>query len=511
MHQDSQERAKGQKPVTATFFVLGDQLSTDVSPWPDLAKGTVVLFIESEELIRQPRHLTRVGLYLSAMRNFAEQVRSLGFTVDYRHAPSFTEGLRQHRHDFGPDQIVMNAPRGRLARKIFQREGIEFLADPFYLTDLEEMRSRKKRPATLEAFQREQRRRLNVLMDGPEPVGGQWNFDTSNREPLPRDGGMWPEPWSHSLSPDEEALVSSLAGDHPGNNSLQYWPRTRSQALSQLHDAIERIIPTFGPYEDAASYDNWHLSHSRLSAALNLGLLHPSEVVMAVETSFRSGQIPLASAEGFIRQVTGWREWVWVLHHLRSDEYVSTNVLRATNALSETWRSMSSHEMRCLDGAFRHLNEFSWNHHIERLMVLANAATLSSIDPKALMRWMLGAYVDGAEWVMEANVIGMGTFADGGETATKPYVGGGNYVSKMTNFCRGCRFNPTERTGPSACPLTTLYWDFFLRNEELLAKVHRVAPQRRAALARPDREEIREQAPRAVEVILSGRAWKVQA
>jgi deoxyribodipyrimidine photolyase-related protein len=158
--------------------------------------------------------------------------------------------------------------------------------------------------------------------------------------------------------------------------------------------------------------------------------------------------------------------------------------------------------MRCLNAVLRHLHDYGWNHHIERLMVLANAATLSGMNPLALTRWMTGAYVDGAEWVMEANVLGMGTFADGGKTATKPYIGGGNYVNKMTNFCRGCAFSPTERIGPAACPLTTLYWDFLIRHEAPLAKVHRIAPQRKAALARPDRAEITAQAPNAVAIVL---------
>lgn len=485
-----------------TFFVLGDQLSTDVSPWPDLSNDVVVLFIESGSLIAQPRHLTRVSLYVTAMRQFAEHVRDLGYRVDYRRAPTFTQAMNEHREAFAPERVVMNTPRGRRARTLFATMGVEFLPDPFFITDVEEFRARTKRPATLEVFQREQRRRLNILMDGDEPVGGQWNFDTANREPLPRGGGEWPEPWSHPLSEGEATIVNELRPNHPGGDALRYWPRTRAQALAQLGDAVGRILPTFGPYEDAASYDNWHLSHSRLSAALNMGLLHPREVVTAVESAFHEGAIPLASAEGFIRQVIGWREWVWVLHCLRSDQYTSNNHLDARNELPESWRTMGGHEMRCLDGVLAHLEGYGWNHHIERLMILANAGTLAAVDPLAMMRWMLGAYVDGAEWVMEANVIGMGTFADGGETATKPYVGGGNYVSKMTNFCTGCRFKPLERTGPTACPLTTLYWDFFLRNQEVLVKVNRVAPQRRAALARPDREEIRTQAPVAVTIVL---------
>ena len=488
-----------------TFLVLGDQLSFDVAPWAELSSDTVILMIESAELIDQARHVTRVSLYLAAMRAFADQVVERGFTIDYRKSTNFSAGVREHREAFTPDRLFMNAPRGRHARSLFQRLGVEVLTDKFYLTDVEEIRARKKRPATLETFQREQRQRLNILMDGSTPLGGQWNFDHDNREPLPRDGGTWPEPWFAPLTTSEQELVNDLRHHHPGDEALKFWPRTRSQALDQLQDAVERIIPAFGPHEDAASADNWHLAHSRLSPAINMGLLHPAEVVAAVSDAFYAGHIPLPSAEGFIRQVTGWREWIWVLHHLRDETYPSRNFLDARNPLPQSWATMGEHPMRCIEGVLGHLHAYGWNHHIERLMILANAATLAGIDPQALSRWMIGAYVDGAEWVMEANVIGMGTFADGGQTSTKPYIGGGNYISKMTNYCKGCAFSPTVRTGPTACPLTTLYWDFLLRNEAALAMVHRIAPQRRAALARPDRDEIQAQAPHAVQVVLAGK------
>ncbi len=491
--------------MTQTFFVLGDQLSTEVEPWPTLSPDTVILMIESEALICQPHHLTRVGLYLSAMRNFAQELRQKGVVVDYRRAADFTQGLHDHQREFCPTEISMNAPRGRHARALFLRLGVVLLPDPFFLTNVEEVRSRPKKPTSMEPFYRAQRLRLNVLMEGTEPVGGQWNFDTENRKPLPRGGGTWPEPWSAALTQDEVALMNELAPTHPGANALDVWPRTRAQAIEQLHDAILRIIPLFGPHEDAASSDNWHLAHSRLSPALNMGLLHPAEVVEAVSAAFAAGRIPLASAEGFLRQIIGWREWVYVLHHLRTAEYEQENFLAATHPLPESFATMGTHEMRCLNAVLRHLHDYGWNHHIERLMVLANSATLSGMNPLALTRWMTGAYVDGAEWVMEANVIGMGTFADGGDTGTKPYIGGGNYVNKMTNFCKGCAFSPTERIGPAACPLTTLYWDFLIRHEAPLAKVHRIAPQRKAALARPDRAEITAQAPNAVAIVLGRR------
>jgi len=491
-----------------TFFVLGDQLSVDVAPWTTMSTETIILMVESEVLINAPRHLTRTALYVSAMRAFAAQVSALGYRVDYRRAPTFAQGIADHRAQYDPDRIVMNHPRGRRATRIFHDLGVELLPDPFYLTTLAEFKeilASKKRPS-MEQFYRSQRRKLDVLMDGDQPLGGRWNFDEENRKPLPRDGGQWPEPWSRQLTNEERQVVDELGDDHPGADALMWWPRTRDDALAQLADAVERIIPHFGPHEDAASSSNWHLAHSRLSVALNLGLLHPQEVVESVIIAHDEGRIPLASAEGFIRQVIGWREWVWAWHQVNNDEYRSSNVLGATESLPRSWRDMEHHEMACLDAVLGHLRDFGWNHHIERLMVLANAATLAGIDPLQLNDWMAENFVDGAEWVMEANVLGMGTYADGGLMSTKPYIAGGNYLKKMTNFCKTCRFAPTERIGEQACPLTNGYWNFLLKQEVVLRTNHRMAPQLRAASKRDDRYEILAESEEKRSIVLGSTA-----
>ena len=482
--------------MPASFLVLGDQLSTDVTPWSTLSSDTVILIIETEHLTQAPRHLTRTALYLLAIRAFAERVRSLGFTVDYRRASSFAEGIAAHRAEVAPTEIMMNHPRGRRAASLFTRFGVTLLDDPFYLTPLDEFRSAvtTAKPATMEAFYRRQRRRLNVLMNGDDPVGDRWNFDEENRLPLPKGGGTWPAPWSRALTDEEQCVVDELAASHPGGDAVAYWPRTRGDALDQLTDAVTRILPHFGPYEDAASTTNWHLAHSRLSVAMNLGLLHPREVVDAVVAAYDQGLIPLASTEGFLRQIIGWREWVWGWHQLRDDSYRSLNALGATAPLPETWRTFREHPMNCLDSVLGNLRRYGWTHHIERLMVMTNAATLSGIDPLALNDWMADNFVDGAEWVMEVNVIGMGTFADGGLTSTKPYIAGGNYLKKMTNFCQGCRYSPTERTGERACPLTNGYWSFLADAPGPVATNYRIAPQRKAAQQRPDLATIQAEA-----------------
>ena len=482
-----------------SFLVFGDQLSSEV-PLLESLEGPDhrVVLIEPGHLTDSSRHPLRRAFYRLAMRAFADELRARGVEVDLRGAPTFSEGLRRHREHFRPERVVASRPRGRRAENWCRESGVELLEDPFMLTDYQWFdrwvdRSSRR---TLESFYRLQRQRTGYLMDGDQPCGGRWNYDQENRHPLPKGGGEWPDPWSHPLDDVEIRVVAEVDLDHL-TPVLSYWPRTRAHALDQLRDALERIIPSFGPFEDAASRSNWHLAHSRLSVALNTGLLHPREVLDGVESYFRAGEIPLASAEGFVRQVLGWREWVAAWHRHRSAEYRASNALGARRPLPQAWENLESHPMACLDAVLSHVREYGWAHHIERLMVLTNAATLAGYDPVAVNDWMARTFLDGAEWVMEANVIGMGLFADGGRTATKPYVSGGNYLDTMTDFCGSCRFSPRERTGESACPLTTLYWQFFVDHDEALARVNRVAPIRRSAATRPDRLEIAERASRA--------------
>ncbi|MBU6234173.1 MAG: cryptochrome/photolyase family protein [Acidobacteria bacterium] len=485
--------------MSRSFLILGDQLSRNVIPPWVMEEAATVLLMENRSLVARPGHLTRTALYLSALRQFAEELRQHGYRVDYRVTSSFSTGLADHVAEYSPTTVVMHRPHGRRAQTLFARCGVQFLPSPFFLTDIEAFAAR--RYSTMEAFYRDQRRIHEILMEAGEPVGGRWNFDELNRQPLPKDGGTWPTPWSWELSPDETALVRELSATHPGADALAYWPRTREQALAQLDHAVTTIVPLFGPYEDAASTSNWHLAHTRLSVALNLGLLLPGEVVDAVVREFDAGRIPLPSAEGFLRQIIGWREWVWALHQIRDADYPDNNFLGATNPVPSTWRELDEHPMVCLSTALRHLHDFGWTHHIERLMIMTNAATLAGLRPRDVARWMEITFVDGAEWVMEANVIGMGMFADGGATATKPYIAGGNYIKKMTDCCRTCAFQPTERATETACPLTTLYWTFFLDHSERLAGLHRIAPQRRAAEQRPDRVEILQRSDQARRIV----------
>jgi deoxyribodipyrimidine photolyase-related protein len=242
---------------------------------------------------------------------------------------------------------------------------------------------------------------------------------------------------------------------------------------------------------------SWQVGHSLLSPYLNLGMLSPGEVVAAVVAAYDAGRVPIASAEGFIRQVIGWREYVWGLYWLWGPEYAAANELDAHRPLPPAFTGAPT-DMRCVQHTLQTLHDHGWVHHIQRLMVLGNLSLLAGVSPRALTDWMWAGFVDGAEWVMVPNVVGMALHADGGRMATKPYAAGGAYIDRMSDYCHGCRYDRTKRTGPDACPFTTLYWDFMARHEQRFVRNARVAQQVRAAHRLSDLPAVREQ---AVEVL----------
>jgi deoxyribodipyrimidine photolyase-related protein len=334
-------------------------------------------------------------------------------------------------------------------------------------------------------------------MDGDEPAGGRWNFDAENREPPPRDGGTWPEPPRSELDAVDAAVLADLPDACWGAPPSGLWPTSRAEALRRLDHVITDVLPRFGPHEDAMLSTNWHLAHTLLSAPLNTGLLLPDEVCDAAEAAYRAGDVPIASAEGFVRQVIGWREYVWGRYWQWMPGYRAENALGAHRPLPPVFTGAPT-EMRCVDHALRDLHDHGWTHHIQRLMVFGNLALLSGTDPWAVTEWMWSGFVDGAEWVMLPNVIGMALHADGGRMATKPYAAGGAYIDRMSDYCGDCRFDRKQRVGDDACPFTTLYWDFLDRHRDRLLRNHRVVRQVRSADRLSDLPAVRE---RAVDVL----------
>ena len=283
------------------------------------------------------------------------------------------------------------------------------------------------------------------------------------------------------------------------------WATTRDGALNQLANFIENHFAEFGPLEDAMTTENWALHHSLLSPYLNNGLLHSSEVITAALKAFKTGNIPIESAEGFIRQLIGWREYVNGMYWFLGPDYRNKNKLEAKRKLLPLFTDPSKTQMICLKETVTDINSRAWVHHIPRLMILSNLALLTGTNPQEFLDWMREVFIDASEWVMVPNVIGMGVHADGGQMMTKPYAAGGAYISRMSNYCKGCTYNPKLRTGDTACPFTTLYWDFLDRHQEEFAKNHRMAQQYFGLKRLSDLPELKERARDVLEGLEAGR------
>jgi deoxyribodipyrimidine photolyase-related protein len=487
-------------------WVFGDQLDRARGALADRMPGECrVLLVESDALVNSRRwHRQRLHLVLSAMTHFAADLRAEGFEVDHRRASTLWHGLRQHRDEFGPCRVIAMEPTSWDGRAVLERLGVEMVRNDLFLCHYGEFSgwAAGRKRLTMEDFYRWQRLRLGVLIDigvdGPEPVGGRWNFDQDNREPPPRDGRAWPAIERFELDAIDRAVLDRLPATTFGADPDGTWPVTRTQALIRLDEFIDHGLALFGPHEDAMLGAEWKLAHSVLASSMNLGLLRPSEVVQAAEAAYRRGAAPLNSVEGFVRQVIGWREYVWGVYWLWMPDYRASNALGARRPVPPAFTGQAHTEMACVASVIGHVDDHGYAHHIERLMVLGNLALTAGVDPLAMTEWMRASFVDAAEWVMLPNVIGMALFADGGMMASKPYASGGAYINKMSDSCRTCRFDPKRRVGPDACPYTTLYWDFLARNTDTLAANHRMARPLAAMQRLGDLPAVRS---RAVEIL----------
>ena len=478
-----------------TIWVFGDQLNRSIGALADATPLTHrVLFIESTSKIASHKwHVQRAHFIVASMRKFAGELVAEGFQVDYRHAGSMTQGVNEHVREFAPSEIVATEPNSYAARLLVQELGVRTVPSNQFLCHPSEYKGflGARKSIKMEDFYRWQRKRLNVLMDGDEPSGGRWNFDEENRQPPPKTGhDRWSEPELYVLDDVDNQVLEAVRSYCFGKLPVGQWATTREGALERLRFFIERVLPVFGEHEDAMLKSNWHLAHSLLSPYLNNGLLLPGEVVEAAQLAFREGKVPLNSAEGFIRQIIGWREYIWNCYWQWMPDYAHMNALSADVVLPPMFTDPSKTSMACMKSVLNGVNDRAYSHHIERLMVVGNFALISGINPQQLTRWMWNSYIDAAEWVMVPNVIGMSQYADGGMLATKPYASGGAYIDRMSDHCKGCVFDRKKRTGDDACPFTVLYWDFFLRHQDRFVKNPRVARQVRAAQQLQDSEEL---------------------
>ncbi|HRJ19790.1 MAG TPA: cryptochrome/photolyase family protein [Bryobacteraceae bacterium] len=461
--------------------ILGDQLD---HASPVLHGGNLVWMAEaSGESTHVPSHKARIALFLSAMRHFRDELLVRGREVLYHEQASgeLATLLAADVARLRPSRVSVVQPGDfRVLESLRQAiPDIEVVEDPHFYESPDFFRSwaSGRKQLRLEYFYRELRRRHNVLMDGPQPAGGAWNFDASNREAFPRSGpGPLPAPVRFDPDPltrDVLAFVEQQYAHHPGRLEHFDWPVTRAQALAALDDFIQHRLPHFGLHQDAMWTGEPWLYHSRLSAALNLKLLNPREAVAAAERAWREERVPIAAAEGFIRQILGWREYVRGIYWTFMPGYAEGNALNAHAPLPGFYWTGDT-DMNCLREAIGQTLEFGYAHHIQRLMVTGLYALLTGVEPRQIHEWYLSMYVDAVEWVELPNTIGMSQFADGGLMASKPYCATGNYLNRMSNYCSGCRYDPA-----SDCPFTIAYWDFLERNEPVLRRVPRMELQLR--------------------------------
>jgi deoxyribodipyrimidine photolyase-related protein len=476
---------------------LGDQLNRDSAAFDHIDASADCVWMA--EVMEESTHVrsskVRTALFLSAMRHFRSAREKEGFRVDYRTLDAndgsndLAAALVRSVAQLKPARVVVVQPGEWRVQELLERAAksagvpIDILPDRHFLCSMDEFRAHAagRKQLRMEYFYREQRRKHAVLLDragGPE--GGEWNLDHENRESF---GAKGPEGVRkpRAFKPDAAtrdviALVNRMLKNHPGDTGNFDWPVTPAQAEEALDDFIEHRLAHFGRWEDAMWTDEPVLFHSRLSAALNLKLLNPRKVIQRVEKAYRSKAVPLASAEGFIRQVLGWREYVRGIYWLHMPNYVQRNALKADQPLPDFYWTGET-DMRCLQAALKQTLDLGYAHHIQRLMVTGLYALLLGVRPQEVHEWYLSVYVDAVEWVELPNTLGMSQYGDGGVMASKPYAATGKYISRMSNYCKSCRFDPAKSEGEDACPFTTLYWDFLLRHAKGLGSNPRMALQ----------------------------------
>jgi deoxyribodipyrimidine photolyase-related protein len=478
--------------VRNLILVLGDQLTPAVSSLAgaDPARDLVLLAELHDEATYVRHHKKKIAFLFSAMRHFAEELRATGWSVEYvtlgsaDNQAGFTAQLAHAIAKHRPERIIVTeAAEWRVSREIGGWRArfllpVDILPDHRFLCSRSEFRAwaEGRKQLRMEYFYRDMRRKTGFLMDGDQPVGGKWNFDSENRKTadidlfMPRPKAFVPD----AITREVLELVATRFGDHFGDLAPFWFAVTRADAEASVAAFVDRALPHFGDYQDAMLTGEPFLYHAVISLYLNCGLLDPLRVCRQVEAAYRAGKAPLNAAEGFIRQIIGWREYVRGIYWLKMPGYERSNFFGHTRPVPNFYWSGDT-DMACLRAAVVQTKELAYAHHIQRLMVTGNFALLAGVDPHALHEWYLSVYADAFEWVELPNTVGMSQFADGGLLASKPYAASGAYINRMSNYCSSCRFDVKQRTGLEACPFNALYWDFIARNRGKIAGNPRMA------------------------------------
>jgi deoxyribodipyrimidine photolyase-related protein len=456
----------------------------------DTSRDRVLMAEIHDEATYVRHHQKKIAFLFSAMRHFAEELRAGGWSVDYVRLGSpgnrtnFSDQLAGAVALHRPERVlVTEAGEWRVAQMIGgwqQRFGlpVETLADDRFVCSHEafDAWARGRKQLRMEYFYREMRRRTGLLMDGDQPAGGRWNLDSENRKAanptlfMPRPRVCPPD----AITEEVLTLVETRFGDHFGDLRPFGFAVTRADAEAAFAAFVAEALPRFGDFQDAMLSGEPFLYHAVIALYLNCGLLDPLRVCRQVEAAYRAGKAPLNAAEGFIRQIIGWREYVRGIYWRTMPGYERSNFFGHTRALPGFYWTAET-EMACVEAAVTQTKELAYAHHIQRLMVTGNFALLAGIDPHELHEWYLSVYADAYEWVELPNTVGMSQFADGGLLASKPYAASGAYINRMSDYCGSCRYDVKQRTGNDACPFNTLYWDFIARNRTKIGGNPRMA------------------------------------
>jgi deoxyribodipyrimidine photolyase-related protein len=491
--------------MSSIIVILGDQLNQNISSLKncDKEKDLILMCEVLEECSTPKHHKKKIAFILSCMRHFSKELQESGFNVTYvkledtQNTHSFKSEILRFSKKHKINKVKITTPsehRVLQSLNLLKEEGIDLqlIEDDRFLCSKSEFQdfAKNKKSLLMELFYRQMRIKYNILMDGNKPIGGKWNYDLENRNPPKKDLKI---PKHYQNQPDEITkivmeLVSKKFSQHFGDIEPFYFAVNRNQALEVLQKFVNERLENFGTYQDAMIEDEDFMFHSHIGFYLNNGLLDPLETIKLVEEEYKKGKININSAEGFIRQVLGWREYVRGIYWIKMPEYKELNFLNAQNKLPEFYWSGNT-KMNCIKECVRNTKQNSYAHHIQRLMVLGNFALIAGINPSEINEWYLIVYADAYEWVELPNVSGMVLFADGGVLATKPYAASGSYINKMSNYCKNCSYQVKEKNGDNACPFNYLYWNFLIENKAVLNKNHRMSMIYRV-LEKFDKEKI---------------------
>jgi len=471
------------------ILVLGDQLTPGRGALKGARPGTdsVIMAEVRDEATYVPHNRHKIALIFSAMRHFRDELRDRGFTVHYFEYGEGPDSLREAveaalEHSAARRLVCCEPGEPRLLEELRNWHldaPLNLVPDDRFLASREDFAqwAEGRKQLRMEHFYREMRRRYDILLDDEgKPEGGQWNFDSENRRGW---RGKEAVPERPTVKPDaiDRAVIDCVEThfpDNPGDLSAFYLATDRRRARKRLSWFLQHALPRFGTYQDALAEESPWLFHSLVSTYINIGLLDPLHVCRRVEKEWRAGNCDLAAAEGFIRQILGWREYVRGIYWLHMPDYSKRNALQAQRPLpAYFWDGETN--LRCLSAALRQTLDLGYAHHIQRLMVIGNFALLTGLDVEAVCAWYLAVYADAFEWVELPNTLGMALHADGGVMASKPYAASGKYIQRQGDHCRGCRYTPGKVTGENACPLNSLYWHFIDRHSDQWEKNPRMA------------------------------------